>query len=364
MKDYKNRSGNRGAKAEKPAKRPGTAKRQTTAKLQTTGTRQPAARGGLAAKTGRTLTTGGVTGKLGGAIKASNRLTNPLPKGFTPLPPPTQATPRTKRPPGAWRAALRSTRPLRWLVYGAAAWLLMGLVAGGVRLYDAPLETVQVTGAAILEESEVLALAGQPPGHPLWAMDPYQAASRLARHPWVARADARRVFPNQLHLTVWEREPAFRLRSHKGMPAWMDGDGVILQVGTLPASLGQDAEAVARIQALPRIEGIPDASLTPGAHASHHTGEARQVLELLHALGYPEAERVRVDISNAFLMRVYMPGNPRLDIPYGMAREALVAYRQLVLADPGHLDSARVVNFSALTQPDGLRGHARITLQK
>ena len=90
---------------------------------------------------------------------------------------------------------------------------------------------------------------------------------------------------------------------------------------------------------------------------------ARSVYTLLKELGYPSAEKVRVDVGNPFLMRVRLAGNPRLDIPYGQMREALVAYRQLLLADPGPLDQTKVVDFSALSSNDQLRTYARMTLR-
>jgi cell division protein FtsQ len=65
---------------------------------------------------------------------------------------------------------------------------------------------VRVTGAARASEAELLALAPVKPGDDLLSVDTDAVAAAVARHPWVATAEAHRRLPPAVEIVVTERE--------------------------------------------------------------------------------------------------------------------------------------------------------------
>ncbi len=66
---------------------------------------------------------------------------------------------------------------------------------------------VRVTGAVRATEGEIQALSTVRPGDDFLAVDVEAVERAVARHPWVARAQARRTVPPAIEITVTEREP-------------------------------------------------------------------------------------------------------------------------------------------------------------
>ncbi len=66
--------------------------------------------------------------------------------------------------------------------------------------------TLRVVGNEHASEAALRHLADLTPGRPLLALDLDHAAASVARHPWVAQVEARRVFPDTVVLQVRERQ--------------------------------------------------------------------------------------------------------------------------------------------------------------
>lgn len=81
----------------------------------------------------------------------------------------------------------------------ALGWGLLG--AEATRLH-----TVRVVGLERASETQIRHLAGLIEGQPLVRLDLDQAVNSVERHPWVARATARRQFPDTVVIQVEERQ--------------------------------------------------------------------------------------------------------------------------------------------------------------
>jgi cell division protein FtsQ len=66
--------------------------------------------------------------------------------------------------------------------------------------------TLRVVGNAHASEAHIRHLADLTTGRPLLTLDLEHAAASVARHPWVAQVEARRVFPDTVVLQVRERQ--------------------------------------------------------------------------------------------------------------------------------------------------------------
>ncbi|HEX6331099.1 MAG TPA: FtsQ-type POTRA domain-containing protein [Actinomycetota bacterium] len=138
----------------------------------------------------------------------------------------------------------------RYLIAGVAT---LSVAAGAVAVSRSPLFHVRdigVTGAAHLSRAEIVRAVGVTrETNALW-LDERAAERRLERHPWIADAEVRRVYPRRVEITVAERVPvAVVVRGERAELVAADGTG-----------LG----GVERAGRLPRIE-LPPAPALDGA---------------------------------------------------------------------------------------------------
>lgn len=114
--------------------------------------------------------------------------------------------------------------------FAGAAWLLLVSDVAGVR-------RVEVTGAVVLDRSQVRAAVGVRPGMPLARVDTGAAAARVARLDWVARATVQRGWPHTLRVRVVERSTQVAVRDNRRYTL-VDTDGVAFtQVQTRPSGV-------------------------------------------------------------------------------------------------------------------------------
>jgi cell division protein FtsQ len=87
---------------------------------------------------------------------------------------------------------------------------------------------IEVTGAAHLDRSEILRLAGLAPGMNVLWLDSGAAVRRLERDRWISMASVTRSLPSTVHVSVTERTPAAEVKvgSHWALVA---GDGTVLE---------------------------------------------------------------------------------------------------------------------------------------
>ena len=108
------------------------------------------------------------------------------------------------------------------LDYAGSPWLKMpGQVAGlfGLAAFD-----IEMTGLQHHEPNEVLALISVKPGGPLIGFDAKKARDKLEQIDWIDTATVIRRFPNQLLISVVEREP-FVVWQHDGTFEVVDRKG-------------------------------------------------------------------------------------------------------------------------------------------
>lgn len=124
---------------------------------------------------------------------------------------------KTSRPRGNGRRLLRRTA----LGLGLAA-----AVGGGIYLALRPLVRVEVTGARYTPDGEVVRLAGVREGERLFGIDDALVEDRVARHPWVRRAEATRLPTGTLRIAIEERVPvALVLDADGRAEAYLDAAG-------------------------------------------------------------------------------------------------------------------------------------------
>lgn len=66
---------------------------------------------------------------------------------------------------------------------------------------------IDIDGAKKLSPQLIMQVSGLAPGVNLLALRPNRVEQVLTSHPWIAKAELTRVWPNRLRLTITEREP-------------------------------------------------------------------------------------------------------------------------------------------------------------
>jgi cell division protein FtsQ len=126
-------------------------------------------------------------------------------------------------------------RGLAWL-FGLLT--LAGLCLGLVVLYHQLLtcnlfcikdiDNIEIEGARRLSRSLLLQQSKLVPGASLLAIRPGQVERALMAHPWVAKAEVSRKWPNSLHLKVQERDPVALVQFGEEL-LYMDRQGMIFK---------------------------------------------------------------------------------------------------------------------------------------
>lgn len=143
-------------------------------------------------------------------------------------------------------------------------------------------EDIKIDGLVHQEPEAVLKAIGVAPGSSLIGFDAAQAKRLLENLDWVAAAKVQRLFPNQLEISVVEREP-FAIWQRDGNYYVIDRSGAAMS--TLPASLmtklplvsGEGAQ-VAADALINQLEALPELMLQVKAAA--RVGDRRWTLYL------------------------------------------------------------------------------------
>jgi len=115
---------------------------------------------------------------------------------------------------------------------------LAGLCLGLVVLYHQLLtsslfcikdiDNIELDGAKRLSRSLVLEQAKVGPGASLLAIRPGQVERALMAHPWIAKAEVSRKWPQSLHLKIQERDPVALVQFGEEL-LYMDRQGMIFK---------------------------------------------------------------------------------------------------------------------------------------
>jgi cell division protein FtsQ len=114
------------------------------------------------------------------------------------------------------------------------------------RLVGLGLDQVTISGIAQLTEAEVLAAAGISAKTSLAFLDAAEVRDRLERVPLIKSASVRKLYPNELVITLAEREP-YALWQRNGELFVIAADGTVIDVmqdarfANLPLVVGEDA---------------------------------------------------------------------------------------------------------------------------
>lgn len=133
----------------------------------------------------------------------------------------------------------RSSARLAWRVLLVVA--VVGVAGAAGYVWTRPLLRVEVTGAQHAPRAEVVRLAGLRVGERLFGTDDALVEDRVARHPWVRRAEATRLPGGTLRIAVEERVPVALVLDAEGRPkAYLDAAAHAMPARTAP---GRRADA-------------------------------------------------------------------------------------------------------------------------
>jgi cell division protein FtsQ len=87
---------------------------------------------------------------------------------------------------------------------------------------------IEIEGARRLSRPVLLQQVGLGPGSNLLAIRPGQVERALMAHPWIAKAEVSRKWPQRLHLKIQERDPVALVQIGEEL-LYMDGQGMLFK---------------------------------------------------------------------------------------------------------------------------------------
>lgn len=227
---------------------------------------------------------------------------------------PTRLIPQqpVKRRPGLLPLGSRRNRPRRRAggksLLACLLWLLAGLLLGGgislglvvlyYRLLTSPhfcikdINDIEIIGNQRLTRQQILDLAGLNRHTNLLALRPSAVEQRLVSHPWIAKAEVVRHWPNRLSLRLTERQPVALVQLEE---LWyLDEQGTLFK----PASLADPHD-------FPVITGLrPEHFPAGGRPASLLLKQTLEFLNLLKESPPPlclkQVAEIHVDSERGF----------------------------------------------------------------
>ncbi|MCB1378202.1 MAG: cell division protein FtsQ/DivIB [Alphaproteobacteria bacterium] len=180
--------------------------------------------------------------------------------------------------------------------YDNSPWLrIPGKLAGVIGMAA---EDIKIHGLTHHEPETLLAAVGVVPGGSLMGFDPLVARRILENLDWVSSAQVQRLFPNQLDISVIEREP-FAVWQRDNAYFVIDRSGTAMsglpaaQMVNLPLVSGEGANVAAE-ELVNQLEAYPDLMLQ--VKAASRVGQRRWnlyldsgVVVMLPENGWPEA---------------------------------------------------------------------------
>jgi cell division protein FtsQ len=238
-------------------------------------------------------------------------------------------------------------RGLAWL-FGllALAGLCLGLVVGYHHLLTSNLfcikdiNNIEIEGARRLSRSLLLQQSKLVPGASLLAVRPGQVERALMAHPWIAKAEVSRKWPNSLHVTIQERDPVALVQFGEEL-LYTDRQGMIFK----PLSPGDPHN-------FPVITGLtPEQFRHPAGDLPEVVAQAFQLMDELKAtqppLNLENISEIHVDLERGFTL--YANGVAvALDIGFQEYSEKLQKFSQLwpVLVHKGLLTKVGRINLN------------------
>lgn len=265
----------------------------------------------------------------------------------------TRLLPRGRSQNSYRRNRLKGESRKTWL--RGMAWLcglltLAGLCLGLVVLYHQLLTSslfcikdinnIEIEGAKRLSRSLVLEQSKVGSGASLLAIRPGQVERALMTHPWIAKAEVSRKWPQSLHLKIQERDPVALVQFGEEL-LYMDRQGMIFK----PLSPGDPHN-------FPVITGLtPEQFRHPAGDLPQVVTQAFQLMDVLKKttppLNLENISEIHVDLERGFTLYANGVG-VALDLGLQEYSEKLQKFAQLwpVLVQRGLLTKINRINLN------------------
>jgi cell division protein FtsQ len=140
-----------------------------------------------------------------------------------------------------WRPASSAGRVLLLLAtltvlggFAASVYLLKNYLDRDARFRISGTSNIEANGLTEVSRSEMLPVFGEDIGRNIFFVPLSERRKQLEQLPWVERATVMRLLPDQIRVSIVERQPvAFALQPN-GLTGLVDADGVLL---TMPAAM-------------------------------------------------------------------------------------------------------------------------------
>lgn len=160
---------------------------------------------------------------------------------------------------------------------------------------------VRVEHHARVDEGDILEASDIKPGDSLFDLDLHLIGRKIEEHPWIARAEVERAFPDQVVIRVVERQP--RAIIDLGYLYYVDADGDIFKLLDgedhldFPVLTGIDRQAVLEDQALVR-------------NRLHEGLALMQELERRQLFSLADVSEIHYDEQEGLIVYTYRGGVP------------------------------------------------------
>jgi cell division protein FtsQ len=187
--------------------------------------------------------------------------------------------------------------------FAASAYLLKTYLDRDSRFRISGTGNIEASGLTEVSRSEMLPVFGEDIGRNIFFVPLSERRKQLEQLPWVERATVMRLLPDQIRVSIVERQPvAFALQPN-GLTGLVDADGVLL---TMPAAM-----MAQRHYSFPVVTGI-NASDSLDARRRRMAVYQRLLAEL-DAGGQKISNQISdVDISDPEALRLRMQDDPTL----------------------------------------------------
>jgi cell division protein FtsQ len=118
--------------------------------------------------------------------------------------------------------------------FAASAYILKNYLGSDSRFRIGGTNNIEASGLTEVSRSEMLPVFGEDIGRNIFFVPLSERRKQLEQLPWVERATVMRLLPDQIRVSIVERQPvAFALQPN-GLTGLVDADGVLL---TMPAAM-------------------------------------------------------------------------------------------------------------------------------
>ncbi|MFZ1086732.1 MAG: FtsQ-type POTRA domain-containing protein [Terracidiphilus sp.] len=209
-----------------------------------------------------------------------------------------------------WRPASSAGRVLLLLAaltvlggFGASAYLLKNYLDRDSRFRIAGTGNIEASGLTEVSRSEMLPVFGEDIGRNIFFVPLSERRRQLEQLPWVERATVMRILPDQIRVSVVERQPvAFALQPN-GLTGLVDADGVLL---SMPAAM-----MAQRHYSFPVVTGIKSSDSLPERRA--RMALYQRLLTDLDSGGQKISAQISdVDLTDSGDLRMRMQDDPVL----------------------------------------------------